>query len=105
MERKLRTFNVGFDGSYDVDMDMGELISKLQKDKRRLEKEGWTKLHLELDEGVYSDGRHVFLRGTRLETEVEAWRREQQEASQRASREAYERQQYEALRAKFGDKA
>jgi hypothetical protein len=99
-ERKVRDFLVS-ECSYDIDQSLETLIPQLQKDKRRYEKEGWSDLRFDLDEGPYDDRRSVYLRGKRLETQAEADKRFEAEERQRVQREAYERRQYEALREKF----
>ena len=89
--------------SYDVEMGMLSLVTKLIEDHDALTAVGWSNLHFDLgEEDQYSDYRSVLLLGSRMETIEEAERRERVERERLAEREKRDRAEYERLNALFG---
>lgn len=103
---EIRQVEVEFeDLTYQIECNLDEAISRLQKVKARAEKEGFTSLRIDVDTvSDYGGGEYarVTLYAKRHETAEEALAREARDAAQKASNEARERAQFEALKAKFG---
>jgi biotin-(acetyl-CoA carboxylase) ligase len=103
MPLKIRQ-SIRISSEFDIDDRIEAVISKLQKAKTQYEKEGWSNIHLELEEGDYTENRYVYLKGDRMETEEEMIKRELREAAIQTRRDEDDRETYEALRAKFENK-
>jgi len=90
---------------YELEGDVMDAVSFLQKKHTELTRQGFTKLRIDIDtESDYGDSSDAcaYLYGTRMETQEEADLREQQETRQREWYERREREQFEALKKKFG---
>jgi len=79
--------------AYVVELGIDQLISKLQEDKDRLTKDGWTDLAITLEGDGETEAFGATLWGTRMETD--------EEAEERASRDAH----YAETRARYAELA
>ena len=101
MERKRILSQVNIDT--DMFMTSFEKASKLlMEQKERLEKEGWTSVHLKMD--YYHDGAELIVMGMRPENDEEYDRRKADEVRKKIVEERRierERKKYEELKLKY----
>jgi hypothetical protein len=93
------------DIKYDIEGDLDKAISFLQRAKTQYLKEGWSNIQIDIDtERDYGDSSYanVWLNGARAETEAEAKARIERAEQIKTYQERRDREQYEALKAKFG---
>lgn len=86
---------------YFEDKKVEDIIEELQ-DIQKVYGDTFSDLEVVEDYEPYCDTKTTFIVGKRLETEKEKKQREKEEENQRKTNEAYEKAQYERLKAKFG---
>ncbi len=87
-------------GFYFEDKKVEDIIKELQ-DIQKAYGDTFSDLEVVEDYEPYCDTKSTFIVGRRLETEKEKKQRERDEEDQRKTNEAYEKAQYERLKAKF----
>ena len=101
MERKRVLSQVNINA--DLFMTSFEKAAKLLLEKKdKLEKEGWTSVHLKMD--YYHDGAELIVMGMRLENDTEYKKRisdEQNKLIAAEKKEERERKKYEELKLKY----
>lgn len=101
---ELKKIKVNLDSLYMDGTKVDAFISELQKAKTKYAKKGYADFTLEREDEGYGEPYHVwYLAGERIETVAEATAREAKEKEAADRQLFYQRQQFEALKKKFGN--